>query len=293
MATAAQAGIGGEVRTGMSRQQQEAQSKSVYMVNTGVERWQMDRDYGAYVIPERHAWTPVTRCAICGTEEANHADAMRRIAEAQEKYPPKPPNRPGIGPHEFQKAGEQCAVCVAPKSLHSPQGRYGVLVVTGALSGQDLGDNRKNRDVVYADEIAMDLMRENSLQRAGVFFSLTPKILEADLLRAEQARDARNLELVEAADNEWMRHHAIHLITDAAKRACRELGMDRDWLYTVRPKIDCPRCGTKLNQGVAICMACGAILDRAKYDAYEPPAAEPAAAAAETQEAPKGRQKQK
>ena len=57
-------GIAEGVRRSMGRQQREAQSKAVLLVNVGIERWSTQRDYGVYVIPERHAWTPVSTCAV-------------------------------------------------------------------------------------------------------------------------------------------------------------------------------------------------------------------------------------
>lgn len=278
-------GIAEDVRRSMGRQQREAQSKAVLLVNVGIERWATQRDYGVYVIPERHAWTPVSTCAICSTEKSLHDEAMDRIAKAQAKYAPNPGFRAGIGPHEFEQRAEQCELCAAPKGLHSPAGRYGVLVVRGTMTSQDWGDRKQQDFPVFSDEIAADLIREQLLGQSGVFMCRGERPGEDELRRAEKTRDERYLELVKLADADYMRYHSIHVIPDSAKRACEELmkaGLltdKREWLYAVEQKMDCPRCGTKLKAGVAVCMACGAILDSEKFQAYQTAPAEAAEAA--------------
>jgi hypothetical protein len=283
MATPTQAlpaveGIGEGVRRSMSRQQREAQATPVLVVNVGIERWSTQRDYGVFEIPERHVWTPVERCAICSTEKPLHDEAMDKIAEAQAKYPPKPGFRAGIGPHDFQARPGECGLCFAPKSLHSPTGRYGVLVVRGTMTAQDWGDRKKQDFPVFSDEIAQCLIREQQLGQSGVFMSRSERPSEEELRRAEKLRDARYLDLVKLADSDWMRYRSIHFIPDAAKRACEELVKSgqlterREWLYAVESKTPCPRCATPVKMGVAMCVTCGAVLDREKYDAYEPPA---------------------
>src|SRR2546425_6373950 len=44
----------------------------------------------------------------------------------------------------------------------------------------------------------------------------------------------------------------------------RGLGLEKEWSYEPKPLVDCPACGEKVKPGVAVCRACGAILDRAK-----------------------------
>src|SRR2546425_13298119 len=54
------------------------------------------------------------------------------------------------------------------------------------------------------------------------------------------------------------------VITDVQRRAARGLGLEKEWSYEPKPLVDCPACGEKVKPGVAVCRACGAILDRAK-----------------------------
>jgi hypothetical protein len=53
-------------------------------------------------------------------------------------------------------------------------------------------------------------------------------------------------------------------ITDLERRAARQLGLEKPWLYDARPLADCPVCAEKIKPGVAVCKSCGAILDREK-----------------------------
>jgi hypothetical protein len=65
-------------------------------------------------------------------------------------------------------------------------------------------------------------------------------------------------------DLEWERSHNPMFITDLERRAARELGLDKPWLYDPKPMADCPVCAEKIKPGVAVCRSCGAILDREK-----------------------------
>ena len=44
----------------------------------------------------------------------------------------------------------------------------------------------------------------------------------------------------------------------------RQLGLEKPWLYDPKPTIECPVCAERIKPGVAVCRACGAILDREK-----------------------------
>jgi hypothetical protein len=57
-------------------------------------------------------------------------------------------------------------------------------------------------------------------------------------------------------------------ITDLERRAARQLGLEKPWLYDARPLADCPVCAEKIKHGVAVCRSCGAILDREKAAQY-------------------------
>ncbi len=57
-------------------------------------------------------------------------------------------------------------------------------------------------------------------------------------------------------------------ITDLERRAARQLGLEKPWLYDPKPMAECPACAEKVKPGVAVCRACGAILDKEKAAQY-------------------------
>jgi hypothetical protein len=57
-------------------------------------------------------------------------------------------------------------------------------------------------------------------------------------------------------------------ITDLERRAARQLSLEKPWLYDPKPLPECPACGEKIKHGVAVCRACGAILDKEKAAQY-------------------------
>jgi predicted amidophosphoribosyltransferase len=57
-------------------------------------------------------------------------------------------------------------------------------------------------------------------------------------------------------------------ITDLERRAARQLGLEKPWLYDSKPLAECPVCAEKIKPGVAVCRSCGAILDREKAAQY-------------------------
>ena len=48
------------------------------------------------------------------------------------------------------------------------------------------------------------------------------------------------------------------------RRAAARLGLEKEWHYQARETEECPGCGDRVKQGVAVCKSCGAILDREK-----------------------------
>lgn len=48
------------------------------------------------------------------------------------------------------------------------------------------------------------------------------------------------------------------------RRAAIAMGVEREWAYVPARLDDCPVCGEKIKQGVAVCKHCRAILDEDK-----------------------------
>ena len=156
-------------------------------------------------------------------------------------------------------------------TIQSPEAgtAYAVTPVRGCTSLMDLGDKRTMEIRLTAQEIAEDLVREINGDSGegsyhGVFVAAGPEPTKEELADARKKLDEFHRRLVEAADLEWERSHNMMFITDLERRAARELGLEKPWLYDPKPMADCPACGEKIRPGVAVCRTCGAILDREK-----------------------------
>jgi len=156
-------------------------------------------------------------------------------------------------------------------TIQSPEAgtAYAVTPVRACTSLMDLGDKRTMEIRLSAQEIAEDLVREINGDSGegsyhGVFVAVGPEPTKEELADARKKLEAFQTRLVETADLEWERSHNMMFITDLERRAARELGLEKPWLYDPKPMADCPACGEKIRPGVAVCRTCGAILDREK-----------------------------
>ena len=156
-------------------------------------------------------------------------------------------------------------------TIQSPEAgtAYAVTPVRACTSLMDLGDKRTMEIRLSAQEIAEDLVREINGDSGegsyhGVFIAAGPEPTQEELTEARKKLEGFQTRLVEAADLEWERSHNMMFITDLERRAARELGLEKPWLYDPKPMADCPACGEKIRPGVAVCRTCGAILDREK-----------------------------
>ena len=156
-------------------------------------------------------------------------------------------------------------------TIQSPEAgtAYAVTPVRACTSLMDLGDKRTMEIRLTAQEIAEDLVREINGDSGegsyhGVFVAAGPEPTKEELAEARKKLEAFQTRLVETADLEWERSHNMMFITDLERRAARELGLEKPWLYDPKPMADCPACGEKIRPGVAVCRTCGAILDREK-----------------------------
>jgi hypothetical protein len=156
---------------------------------------------------------------------------------------------------------------------------FAITPVRGCMGVMDLGDKRTMEYRITAREIAEDIARELNGDSGegsfhGVFVAAGPVPTEAELLDAQQNLAEFQKKLVAAADLEWERTKNPMFITDLERRAARQLGLEKPWLYDPRPLAECPVCAEKIKHGVAVCRSCGAILDREKAAQYGLVAAE-------------------
>jgi len=139
---------------------------------------------------------------------------------------------------------------------------YAVLLINAHKDALDIGDSRRLPFVVTAREIAEDLLQD--LGDHGVFVCAGARPTKEELAAAAERRNSWYLQLVADADQMWARGHSYREISDMHRRAVLSLGLEREWAFVARKMADCPACGEKVKEGVAVCKHCKAILDPEK-----------------------------
>jgi hypothetical protein len=150
---------------------------------------------------------------------------------------------------------------------------FAITPIRGCTAVMDLGDKRTHDIHLTAREIAEDIAREINGDSGegsfhGVFVAAGELPTDAELSDACRRLEEFQRKLVNAADLEWERTKNPMFITDLERRAARQLGVEKPWLYDPKPQADCPVCAEKIKPGVAVCRSCGAILDREKAAQY-------------------------
>lgn len=174
-----------------------------------------------------------------------------------EKWPPR--NRTYFG----------SLVVVSPEAGEP----FAITPIRGCNSVMDLGDKHLMAYPITAREVAEDIAREINGDSGegsfhGVFVAAGETPTEGELADARRRLEEFQRRLVAAADLEWERTRNPMFITDLERRAARQLGLEKPWLYDSRPLAECPVCAEKIKHGVAVCKSCGAILDREKAAQY-------------------------
>ena len=150
---------------------------------------------------------------------------------------------------------------------------YALTPVRGCDGVIDMGDKRIMPLPITAREIAEDIAREINGDSGegsyhGVFVAAGDAPTESELADARRRLEEFQRRLVAAADLEWERTKNPMFITDLERRAARQLGLEKPWLYDTRPLAECPACAEKIKPGVAVCRSCNAILDPEKAAQY-------------------------
>jgi hypothetical protein len=140
--------------------------------------------------------------------------------------------------------------------------KYGLLLIKSRADALDMGDNRRFPFTISAREIADDLLQD--LQEHGVFVCAGARPTEEELNVATTRRDAFYHRLVQDGDTLWARGHSFREISDLHRRAAIALGIEREWAYVPQRMMECPACGEKVKEGVAVCRHCHAILNEEK-----------------------------
>lgn len=183
-----------------------------------------------------------------------------------------------------------------------PGESYSTLVVTARRGVIDMGerpagvrDSFKNTQqfIIHAEDIGVDLVRGWNTDLWGIGSTTTGQIAgeavrgfagvfvadgvvptEQELEQARELLAASDAALAERAHAEWDQFHSPQTIHASWKRAARRLGVDAEWLYSIRNSAalpDCPHCGSKLKTMTAkVCATCHR--DVVPVDASEPKA---------------------
>jgi hypothetical protein len=184
---------------------------------------------------------------------AKETDAVSLVNISTEKWPPR--HRTYFGSLEVRSP--------------EPGEAYAITTIRGCTGVMDLGDKRTMEYRITAREIAEDIAREINGDSGegsfhGVFVAAGETPTEAELADARRRLEEFQRLLVSAADLEWERTKNPMFITDLERRAARQLGLEKPWLYDPKPLAECPACAEKIKPSVAVCRSCGAILDREK-----------------------------
>ncbi len=191
------------------------------------------------------------------TETSTNTNTVTLVNISTEKWPPR--HRTYFG----------SLVVRSPE----PGEPYAITPIRGSTGVIDMGDKRTMEYRITAREIAEDIARELNSDSGegsfhGVFVAAGPEPTELELADARRRLEEFQRRLVAAADLEWERTKNPMFITDLERRAARQLGLEKPWLYDPKPLAECPVCAEKIKHGVAVCRSCGAILDREKAAQY-------------------------
>src|SRR5260370_1587711 len=150
---------------------------------------------------------------------------------------------------------------------------YAIPPIRACTGVIDMGDKRTMEYRITAKEIAEDIAREINSDSGegsfhGVFVAAGAAPTEAELADARRRLEEFQRRLVAAADLEWERTKNPMFITDLERRAARQLGLEKPWLYDPKPLAESPVCAENIKHVFAVCRSCGAILDRDKAAQY-------------------------
>ena len=150
---------------------------------------------------------------------------------------------------------------------------FAITPIRGCNGVIDLGDKRLMGYTITAREVAEDIAREINGDSGegsfhGVFVAAGEAPTEGELADARRRLEEFQRRLVAAADLEWERTRNPMFITDLERRAARQLGLEKPWLYDPKPLAECPVCAEKIKHNVAVCKSCGAILNKEKAAQY-------------------------
>jgi hypothetical protein len=118
-----------------------------------------------------------------------------------------------------------------------------------------------NTDLPFATEAKIRYHAEAS---AGVFLSADKIPSDAEIeAEAKRFEDYMRV-LVAMGTEQWKRKPDSREIWDCQRKACQYLGVSTEWFNLPEKNEICPGCGERIRPNVAVCRACGAVLDAEK-----------------------------
>ncbi len=154
-------------------------------------------------------------------------------------------------------------------SVHGrkPNERYVSVWIDDQISIINHGTSMSGKPLTHpvpepGEVLAKSLIASKEHQDSGWFVAAGEKPTEAELRAAEANRDRERIRLIGEARN-LFRANKPNQITDPMRWAADRLGLKEPWLPL--SGLTCPACGTALMPGVALCSACGYIVDEEKF----------------------------
>lgn len=141
---------------------------------------------------------------------------------------------------------------------------YASLVVWDRYAPKDYGNNKIEREMVNAEDLADDLIgvhREDDLRKVGVFRSAGDEPTEEELKEATARLEEYLRRCVAEAAASWDRFHDRRKIGDHALAAARYFGLKVEWAVDMREMVPCAACQELIAPSAVKCGKCGAIRD--------------------------------
>ncbi|MCI0725044.1 MAG: hypothetical protein L0338_39680 [Acidobacteria bacterium] len=145
---------------------------------------------------------------------------------------------------------------------------WGELAVGDAKEGMDIGDKRRITMRELAHDIAFDIVKNEDMEKFGVFVcrGAKPTFDELELARARIIAHFRFL--IQDGDVKWAKPETRRDITDTHRKAVVQLAEKREWVYTFRQPLElanCPACGMEQKvEDPVICWNCKFPINREK-----------------------------
>lgn len=123
-----------------------------------------------------------------------------------------------------------------------------------SITGLNAEETEGRNEMVPNFEESGEIVRGFS----GVFLADADEPTTQELLEMRELLRLSDATLKEEGDRTWDEFKKPAFMHEGFKRAARRLGLDAEWLYSIKNVPDCPHCGSKLRSAKAsVCATCG------------------------------------